>query len=131
MDKVRLDKWLWAARFFKTRSLAKEAIDKNRVRVNEQRAKVSRDVRVGERVEVKKKGVVTTVEVLALSDQRGPAAEAQKLYRETPASVENRQRETDLRRAAGAGMKLEPGRPDKRDRRRRQSLKRHLTEGEP
>ena len=119
MGRVRLDKWLWAARFFKTRALAMEALDKGRVAVGGLPAKPSREVHLGDLIEVRQgAGLVRTVRVLGLSDVRGPAPVAQALYEETPDSVAQREAAAELRR-----MGVEPalaqaaGRPTKRDRR--------------
>lgn len=118
MEKLRLDKWLWAARFYKTRSLATEQVDKGRVQVNGAAVKPSRDLRVGDTVRLRQELVERTVQVLALSDVRGPAPVAQLLYRETDESVTLR-----LKAAEHARMNREPassiehGRPTKRDRR--------------
>ncbi len=118
-DKLRLDKWLWAARFHKTRSLAGEDIDKGRLSVNGQVAKASRELRAGDRVEIRQQGgLVRTVEVLALSTIRGPAPQAQRLYRETPDSVARRQAHAEQRRqGVEPSDTIEQGRPTKRDRR--------------
>jgi ribosome-associated heat shock protein Hsp15 len=116
--RVRIDKWLWAARFFKTRSLATEAVAGGRVHVDGQRVKPARDVRLGESVRITVGETTTTVVVRALADRRGPATQAALLYEETPESRERRERERELRRLApppGADMR---GRPAKRDRRR-------------
>ena len=119
VDHLRLDKWLWAARFFKTRSLAADEVDKGRLQVNGQVAKASRDLRVGDRVDIRHVGGLTrSVDVLALSTVRGPAPQAQRLYRETPDSVERRQQHQEQRRlAAEPALAIEQGRPTKRDRR--------------
>ena len=114
-DRVRLDKWLWAARFFKTRSLASEAIDLGRVRIGGERIKPAREARVGETLEVQVGDHRLEVVIRALSTQRGPASVARGLYQETADSVAQRER-----RAAARGV--EParsikGRPTKRDRR--------------
>ena len=115
---MRIDKWLWAARFFKTRSLAVEQLDRGRVRVNDQEAKPSRDVRVGDTVELLQSGVPRSVVVQGLSLQRGPAPVAQALYAETPESVSRRARMAEQRRLAHEpAMSIEHGRPTKRDRR--------------
>jgi ribosome-associated heat shock protein Hsp15 len=118
MDVMRIDKWLWAARFFKTRALAVEQLDRGRVRVNGQEAKPSRDVRAGDTVEVLQSGVPRTVIVQGLSLQRGPAPVAQALYAETPESLALRERLSEQRRLAHEpAMSIEHGRPTKRDRR--------------
>jgi len=116
--RVRLDKWLWAARLFKTRALAADEADRGRVSVNDVGAKPAREVHVGDRIAVRQGGLERVVEVLALSTVRGPAAVAQALYRETPESVAARQRAAEARRLAPepAGT-IEQGRPTKRDRR--------------
>ncbi len=116
--RVRLDKWLWAARFFKTRALAAEEIAKGRVSINGQPAKASREPKPGELVEFRQGPALRTVQVLALSAVRGPAPVAQTLYAETPASIARREAAAEQRRLAPepAGS-LEQGRPTKRDRR--------------
>jgi ribosome-associated heat shock protein Hsp15 len=115
---VRIDKWLWAARFFKTRALAAKACDLGRIRSNEMEAKPAREVRVGDMLRVKNEGGEFHVEVLAVSDIRGPAAVAHTLYRETDESVERRQREAAERKAMQQYAPLPERRPSKRDRRR-------------
>jgi ribosome-associated heat shock protein Hsp15 len=117
-DPVRLDKWLWAARFYKTRSLAAEEVGKGRVSVNDQPAKPARDVRVGDRIEIRRDGLARTVVVLALSHVRGPAPVAQALYQETADSVAARQKAAEQRRfGVEPAQALPEGRPTKRDRR--------------
>jgi len=119
MDEVRLDKWLWAARFYKTRSLASAEIGRGRVQVNGQSAKPARTLRPGDRVEVRQDGTTRTVVVLALSHVRGPAPVAQTLYEETPDSVAQREKLAQQRRlAAEPSHSIEQGRPTKRDRRK-------------
>ncbi len=116
--KVRLDKWLWAARFFKTRSLSADEIGKGRVQVNGQTAKASRDVRVGDRIELKQGQVARTVVVATASEQRGSATVAQTMFEETPESIEQRTRQALERRLnTEPSLTLEQGRPTKRDRR--------------
>ncbi len=115
---MRLDKWLWAARFFKTRALAVEHIAKGRVSVNQQPAKPARDVRIGDVIEINQAGVPRTVGVLGLSMVRGPAPVAQALYAETADSLAQRQRLADLhRQGVEPAQALAHGRPTKRDRR--------------
>lgn len=117
-DRVRLDKWLWAARFYKTRSLAAEEIGKGRVTVNEQAAKASREVRVGDRLALRQGAVTRVVRVCALSQVRGPAPVAQALYEETPESVAAREAAAAQRRlGVEPADALQQGRPTKRDRR--------------
>lgn len=116
--KVRLDKWLWAARFFKTRGLSTEEIGKGRVSVNGQAAKPSREIRAGDEIELRQGPLVRTVTVVEAGDQRGPAPVAQHMYRETPASIERRDTQAMERRLnAEPSMGIEQGRPTKRDRR--------------
>lgn len=120
---MRIDKWLWAARFFKTRSLATEAVAGGRVHVEGARAKPARDVRVGETVSVTVGETTTVVVVRALADKRGPASQAALLYDETEDSRLARERRRELRRLApplGADM---AGRPSKRDRRRLEAMR--------
>jgi ribosome-associated heat shock protein Hsp15 len=115
---VRIDKWLWAARFFKTRAQASKACDLGRIHSNEIEAKPARDVRVGDMLRIKNEGGEFHVEVLQLSEMRGPAAVAQTLYRETDASKEKRQREASERKAMQQYVPIPERRPSKRDRRR-------------
>jgi ribosome-associated heat shock protein Hsp15 len=124
METVRIDKWLWAARFFKTRSLATDAVLAGHVQVNEARVKPSKDVRVGDDVEVRVGTVTWTVGVTALSDKRGPAATARTLYAETPESAKARE-EQALQRRLARPLGAELGeRPTKQDRRRLDALRR-------
>ena len=115
---VRIDKWLWAARFFKTRAQASKACDLGRIRSNEIEAKPARDVRVGDMLRIKNEGGEFQIEVLQLSEMRGPAAVAQNLYRETEASKEQRLREAAERKAMQQFAPIPERRPSKRDRRR-------------
>ena len=119
---MRLDKWLWAARFFKTRSLAQQAIAAGRVKLNEARVKASHDLKPGDAVAVRVGELEWRVEVNALSDRRGPAEEARKLYQETEASRVERERRSDLRRWGAEPAAQRKGRPTKRDRRRLEDL---------
>lgn len=122
-EKVRIDRWLWAARFVKTRSLAAEAINGGRVHVNGVRAKPSKEVAAGDTVEVTLGQAQWTVTVLGVSERRGPASEAQLLYEESEESRERRAREAAQRRmAAPLGAEL-GARPTKRDRRRIEALR--------
>jgi ribosome-associated heat shock protein Hsp15 len=115
---VRLDKWLWAARFYKTRSLAVEEIGKGRVTVNGQPAKAGRELKLDDRVELRQGAVQRTVVVKGLSAVRGPAPVAQALYEETAESVQARQRAAEQRRqGVEPAQAIEHGRPTKRDRR--------------
>jgi ribosome-associated heat shock protein Hsp15 len=116
--RVRLDKWLYAARFYKTRSLAAQAIEAGRARVEDQRVKPSHTLRAGARISLSKDALVWKVEVVALSDKRGPATEAAKLYRESPENVAIREEEIARRKAVAASAPRTSGRPTKRDRRK-------------
>ncbi len=118
MDKLRIDKWLWAARFYKTGSLATDEIHKGRIEVNQQVAKPAREIKVGDTVAMRREGQVRTVLVLALSDVRGPAPQAQLLYEETPESVKAREDHAQRRRfEREPAQSMTQGRPTKRDRR--------------
>ena len=121
MNSVRLDKWLWAARFFKTRSRAKTAIDGGHVRLNGKRAKAAKEVKCGDTLDIRRGTEDFTVHVEAVAERRGSAAAASALYRETEVSMAKREREAALRRAAGRQTSY--GRPSKRDRRRMEQLK--------
>jgi ribosome-associated heat shock protein Hsp15 len=114
---VRIDKWLWAARFFKTRSLAARACELGRIRSNGQPAKPAREVRIGDMLRVTNEGGDFHIEVLLLSEVRGPASVAQTLYRETDESRELRQKAAAERKALKQFEQLSAGRPSKRDRR--------------
>lgn len=116
--RVRLDKWLWAARFYKTRSLASEDIGRGRVSVNGQVAKASRDLKPGDVLQWRQDSVLRTVVVKGLSHMRGPAPQAQMLYEETPESITARAAAAEARRqGAEPATSLEHGRPTKRNRR--------------
>lgn len=118
LESMRIDKWLWCARFFKTRSIAAEEISKGRVMVNGQTAKASREVRPGDTVVLRQGTVQRTVAVRALSPQRGPAPVAKQLYEETADSIAAREHQQELRRLAPEpALALSEGRPTKRDRR--------------
>jgi len=117
-SRVRLDKWLWAARFFKTRALAADEIGRGRVSVNGQVAKASRELKPGDRIALRQGAVERTVDLLALSSTRGPAPVAQALYAETPESIAARAKAAEARRlGAEPASAIEQGRPTKRDRR--------------
>jgi ribosome-associated heat shock protein Hsp15 len=129
MERVRVDKWLWAARFFKTRGAATEAVLGGHVQVNGARVKPARDVVVGDRLEITKAQERWTVVVAGLADRRGPASVAQTLYEETPESAADRQKRRDERRLArpiGADLSE---RPTKRDRRRLDAMRRGQKRG--
>lgn len=117
-ERLRLDKWLWAARFYKTRQLACEDIDKGRLSVNGQTAKASRELKAGDLVEMRQTGLVRAVRVLQLSTIRGPAAAAQRLFEETPESLARKAIFQEARRSGTEpAMAITDGRPTKRDRR--------------
>jgi ribosome-associated heat shock protein Hsp15 len=118
MASVRMDKWLWAARFFKTRTLAARACDLGRIQTNNQPAKPAREVRVGDFIQIRNEGGDFRVEVLLLSEVRGPAAVAQTLYRETDESRELRLKVAAEQKAMMNFAPSPEGRPSKRDRRR-------------
>ena len=118
METVRVDKWLWAARFFKTRSLASRACELGRVRCNSQPDKPARNVHVGEFLQIRIEGGEFEVEVLLLSEIRGPAPVAQTLYRETESSREKRLKLAQERRSGMLSSPAPDYRPSKRDRRR-------------
>src|SRR5687767_8954870 len=117
MNRVRMDKWLWAARFFKTRALAARACELGRIESNGQQVKASREIRIGDRLQVKNDGGDFQLEVLVLSEMRGPAAVAQTLYREAEASRELRLKLAEERKAMPNVEAFREGKPSKRDRR--------------
>ncbi|MGB0205462.1 MAG: ribosome-associated heat shock protein Hsp15 [Neptuniibacter sp.] len=121
-DKVRLDKWLWAARFYKTRAIAKQMIEGGKVHYNGQRTKCSRHVEVGAVLEVRQGFDEREIVVVALSDQRRGAPEAQKLYQETEASVHKREEHAAQRKAMGSSLNPR-NRPNKKERRQIRSFK--------
>jgi ribosome-associated heat shock protein Hsp15 len=114
--RVRIDKWLWAARFYRTRGLAAEALDAGHVRLDGERVKIAHPVRAGSRITVRKRELTWDIEVLDISERRGPASDAALLYRETTESAAARERMLDERRNARAIAA--PSRPTKRDRRK-------------
>jgi ribosome-associated heat shock protein Hsp15 len=117
-ERIRLDKWLWAARFYKTRSLAVDEIGKGRVLVNDQLAKPSREIAMGDLVRINKEDPPIHVRVCGLSSVRGPAPVARQLYEETPDSIAARERAAEMRRLAPEPAHgILAGRPTKRDRR--------------
>ena len=121
---IRLDKWLWAARFFKTRSMASQAINGGKVHVNGNRAKAARSVLVGDRLRITIGLMEFNITVAALAKFRRPAAEARLLYIESEASIKSRQEQQELRRMAGAGYTGPAKKPSKRDRRKIKSFTR-------
>lgn len=122
-DGPRIDKWLWAARFFKTRSLAAQAVGGGKVQVNGNRVKPARAVRVGDRLQIHKDGFEYGITVLALSDRRGPASQAQTLYQESEDSRQRREALKAQHRLAAASTPRPPSRPDKKARRQLRGLK--------
>lgn len=117
LEKLRLDKWLWAARFFKTRSLAKQAIDGGKVHLHGQRVKVSKEIIVGDKLTIRQGWDEKHVCVLRLSAQRRGAVEAQALYQESKDSIERREKEAAARKAAGGMLHRPEQRPTKKQRR--------------
>ena len=117
-DRHRLDKWLWCARFFKTRSIAAQAVSGGRVHINGERVKAAHNVRVGDRISLSLDGSMAHFDVLGLPSRRGPAPEAKSHYAETPESVERRARLREQHRLADMSRPRPDTRPDKRDRRR-------------
>jgi ribosome-associated heat shock protein Hsp15 len=114
---VRIDKWLWAARFFKTRSLAQQAVEGGKVRLNGERVKPAKDVRVGDTLDMNIAAQDWTISVRVLSDKRGPASVAQILYEETPESRARRAEQSALRKLSAEPALQRHGRPTKRERR--------------
>jgi ribosome-associated heat shock protein Hsp15 len=121
---MRLDKWLWAARFFKTRSLAASEVDGGHVELNGERAKPAKQIKVGDELRIRINQSTHIVHVLGLSGRRGPAKEAQLLYEETAASKQERERLAEQRRLAPTPAYEDGGRPTKRDRRDMSKVKR-------
>ena len=117
MTAVRIDRWLWAARFFKTRSSAKSAVEGGKVHVDGKRVKPSKELRPGQTLEIRRGDLVQTVVVQEISQQRGPATKAQALYAETSESIELREQRKSIRRMERAGLTVPSSRPDKKDRR--------------
>ena len=115
--RLRIDKWLWAARFFKTRSLAADAVEKGRVRIGGATVKPAKDVRVGDLVEIEIERIVWQIQVLGVCDVRGPASVAQTLYAETEEGRQKRQQENERRKTYREPAAELQGRPTKRDRR--------------
>jgi ribosome-associated heat shock protein Hsp15 len=116
-DNVRIDKWLWAARFFKTRSLAADAVDRGRIKINAENVKPARSVKINDKILIDNGSSRWEVIVLGLSDKRGPAPVAQALYRETEASITRRENDQEARRLFPEPSSTIKGRPTKRDRR--------------
>jgi len=121
--RVRIDKWLWAARFFKTRSLAAQAVESGRVRLNGDRTKPARDLKPGDELAIRIGELEWLIEVLTLSARRGPASEAQKLYEERETSRQRRFETVAARKLAVSPVRHEKGRPTKRDRRQLRRFK--------
>jgi ribosome-associated heat shock protein Hsp15 len=126
MERLRVDKWLWAARFYKTRSIAKAAIEGGKVHLDGQRVKVSREITIGERLTIKQGWEEKEVIVKSLSDQRGPAPVAQMLYEETPESTQRREREAQARKAAGGAMARPVQKPGKHERKALEKLRKQF-----
>ena len=126
MDRIRVDKWLWAARFFKTRSIAKTAIEGGKVHLDGQRVKVSREISVGETLVIKQGWDEKEIVVRSLSAQRGPAPAARELYEETAASIEKREREAQARKAAGGAVARSTQKPGKHQRKALERLRKQF-----
>lgn len=126
MERLRVDKWLWAARFYKTRSVAKTAIEGGKVHLDGQRVKVSREITVGERLAIKQGWDEKEIIVKALSDRRGPAPIAQTLYEETSESVKRREREAQARKAAGGATARPTQKPGKHERKALEKLRKQF-----
>ena len=126
MERLRVDKWLWAARFYKTRSIAKAAIEGGKVHLDGQRVKVSREITIGERLAIMQGWAEKEVIVKSLSDQRGPAPVAQMLYEETPESAQRREREAQARKAAGGAMARPVQKPGKHERKALEKLRKQF-----
>ena len=126
MDRLRVDKWLWAARFFKTRSIAKTAIEGGKVHLEGQRVKVSREISVGGILVIKQGWDEKEVVVRALSAQRGPAPIARELYEETANSIEKREREAQARKAAGGAVARPAQKPGKHQRKALERLRKQF-----
>ena len=126
MDRIRVDKWLWAARFFKTRSIAKTAIEGGKVHLDGQRVKVSREISVGETLVIKQGWDEKEIVVRSLSAQRGPAPAARELYEETAASIEKREREAQARKAAGGAVARPTQNPGKHQRKELERLRKQF-----
>ncbi len=124
--KVRIDKWLWAARFFKTRNIAKQAIEGGKVHLNGKRVKSSKDIEPGMVLTIRQGWEEKEIKVIALSDQRKGAPEAQKLYEETDSSIENRKVHAEQRKAIGQSEIRTASKPTTKQRRKLQQLKREL-----
>ena len=126
MDRLRIDKWLWAARFFKTRSIAKTAIEGGKVHLDGQRVKVSREIAVGETLVIKQGWDEKEIVVLGLSAQRGPAPVARELYEETAGSIEKRERQAQARKAAGGAVARPTQKPGKHQRKALERLRKQF-----
>ena len=126
MDRLRVDKWLWAARFFKTRSIAKTAIEGGKVHLSGQRVKVSREICVGEKLVIKQGWDEREIIVKALSDKRGRASAAQMLYAETDVSIARREREAQARKAAGGAAARPTNKPGKHERKALERLRKQF-----
>ncbi len=123
LTSIRLDKWLWAARFFKTRKLAGEAVGGGKVHVNSERVKPAKKITCGDALQITRGIDVFSVEVIGLNDKRRPASEARQLYDESAESIEKRENTQELRRLAGDSVFYSSRRPDKRQRRKIRQFK--------
>ena len=123
LDQVRLDKWLWASRFFKTRKNASEAISGGKIHLNGVRVKPSRNLRVGDELDITRENFKYLITVLALNDKRRPAKEAQLMYEESEESIKKREEERDLRKLNSASVHQSDSKPNKRERRQIDKLR--------
>jgi len=117
-DSIRIDKWLWAARFFKTRSLASQAVNGGKVHLNGARTKAARNIKIDDKLVISKGPYIFQVRILALSARRRPASEARLLYEESEESIRERERQREMNRLMNAGQTAPATKPGKRDRRR-------------
>jgi len=117
LDSVRLDKWLWAARFFKSRKLATEAISGGKVHLNKARVKPSRSIKIGDQLDISRDNYKYQIEVIGLNDKRRPAKEAQQLYQESEESIRNREQLREIRKLSSASVHQSDSRPNKKERR--------------
>ena len=122
-DSIRIDKWLWTARFFKTSSLASESVNGGKVHLNGQRVKAGRAVKVGDDMSIQKDNTFYEIKILGINKTRRPAKEAQQLYEETELSIARREQESEIRKLAAATRPVPQRRPDKRQREQLRNFK--------
>jgi ribosome-associated heat shock protein Hsp15 len=117
VETIRLDKWLWAARFFKSRKLATEAISGGKIHLNKTRVKPSRNIKIGDQLDISRDNYKYHIEVVGLNDKRRPAKEAQLLYQESEQSIRSREQEREIRKLSSASVHQSDSRPNKKERR--------------